>query len=158
MKKAKIINRNSIEVIDYESEIKKIESEYKADIEFGLSIEKADKNKQSALEILKQYVEFSPSDFSQELGEFDSVMPYYIQKGDIIYQKWELNKGSEAKILQKINDLKNKLSSSDYKMMKCYEASLIGATSPYDEKTLISERQSIRDEINRLEELLTPEK
>lgn len=59
----------------------------------------------------------------------------------------------------KIAYLKGLLESSDspvgdWKMVKIYESRLIGAKGdPYDPETLIAERQKIRDEINRLQEL-----
>ena len=40
----------------------------------------------------------------------------------------------------------------DYKIIKCYEASLIGKEAPYDAKTLIAERQKVRDQINALQD------
>ena len=55
---------------------------------------------------------------------------------------------------RRIDDLKAELSSSDYKVTKCYEASLLGIELPYDIAILHSERQSIRDKVNELEALL----
>ena len=40
----------------------------------------------------------------------------------------------------------------DYKIIKCYEAALISKEAPYDAKTLIAERQKVRDKINALQE------
>ena len=40
----------------------------------------------------------------------------------------------------------------DYKIIKCYEASLMGKEAPYDAKTLIAERQKVRDKINALQD------
>ena len=40
----------------------------------------------------------------------------------------------------------------DYKIIKCYEASLMGKEVPYDAKALIAERQTVRDKINALQE------
>ena len=57
-------------------------------------------------------------------------------------------------ILQKenrINDLKVMLSSSDYKITKCYEASLLSEEMPYNLQELLAERKAWRDEINQLE-------
>lgn len=40
----------------------------------------------------------------------------------------------------------------DYRVIKCYEATLSGAkTMPYDTATLLAERQKVRDKINALE-------
>lgn len=49
-----------------------------------------------------------------------------------------------------INILKKQLSSSDYKIIKCYEASLFGNKMPYDIVTLTQERDQLRDKINEL--------
>jgi hypothetical protein len=57
-------------------------------------------------------------------------------------------------ILQKenrINDLKVMLSSSDYKITKCYEASLLSEEMPYNLQELLAQRKAWRDEINALE-------
>ncbi len=62
----------------------------------------------------------------------------------------------ESEIKEKIENYKQGLSDSDYKVIKCYEASLLGKSLPYDMETLHSERQAIRDEINELELLLNP--
>ena len=43
------------------------------------------------------------------------------------------------------------LASSDYKIIKCYEAALIGYAMPYEIKALHNERQLLRDKINELE-------
>ena len=50
-----------------------------------------------------------------------------------------------------IKMLKQKLADTDYKVIKCSEAQLTGATMPYDVEAVTAERQEIRDEINRLE-------
>jgi len=57
-------------------------------------------------------------------------------------------------VLNKIDNLKKNLTKSDVKLNKCLEAQLLGTEMPYDVKSLISERQAQRDEINRLETLL----
>lgn len=54
-------------------------------------------------------------------------------------------------IKQKINNLKEMIASTDYKIIKCMEYALNDLESPYDAKELHAERQSLRDEINTLE-------
>ena len=51
----------------------------------------------------------------------------------------------------KINELKNQISSTDYKIIKCYEYNLVGLELPYDIQELHESRQAMRDEINELE-------
>jgi hypothetical protein len=55
---------------------------------------------------------------------------------------------------RKIQELKDELSSSDYKVIKCYEAYLVGEPMPYNAQELHSSRQSLRDSINALEDMI----
>jgi hypothetical protein len=50
-----------------------------------------------------------------------------------------------------IEALKCELSSTDYRVIKCMEASLLGRPMPYDVAALHAERQALRDRINELE-------
>lgn len=54
--------------------------------------------------------------------------------------------------MKAIKAYQNKLTSSDYKIIKCYEYSLAGLEMPYDIEALHAERESIREEIRKLEE------
>ena len=81
-----------------------------------------------------------------------AVDSYKEEHGKIV-QYWEV-KVDSVYTQKKIYNLKEVLSSSDYKVIKCQEASLIGEQMPYDVDELHKERQSIRDEINRLESLI----
>lgn len=56
-----------------------------------------------------------------------------------------------ANINAQINNLKEQLESTDYKIIKCTECSMVGEEMPYDVNELHTERQAIRDEINLLE-------
>lgn len=53
-----------------------------------------------------------------------------------------------------IESLKAQIAETDYKVIKCAEAQLMGAPMPYDVEALHAERQALRDEINELEEEL----
>ena len=55
------------------------------------------------------------------------------------------------KVAHEIERLKEVLAGSDYKIIKCYEAALIGSEMPYEIKALHNERQLLRDKINELE-------
>lgn len=81
------------------------------------------------------------------------VVDSYKEENGKLVQYWEV-KIDSVYIQKKIDNLKEVLSSSDYKVIKCQEASLIGEQMPYDVDELHKERQSIRDEINRLESLI----
>jgi len=50
-----------------------------------------------------------------------------------------------------ISNLKNQLTSSDYKIIKGYEYSLVNKNAEYNMDELHDERQAIRDQINKLE-------
>ena len=81
-----------------------------------------------------------------------AVDSYKEENGKLV-QYWEV-KVDSVYTQKKIDNLKEVLSSSDYKVIKCQEASLIGEQMPSDVDELHKERQSIRDEINRLESLI----
>lgn len=57
----------------------------------------------------------------------------------------------ELSVEEQIAALKEQLSSTDYKIIKCSEASLVGEELPYDITALHAERQAIREQINALE-------
>lgn len=53
-----------------------------------------------------------------------------------------------------IESYKAQIAETDYKVIKCSEAQLIGAPMPYDVEALHAERQALRDEINTLQKEL----
>ena len=63
------------------------------------------------------------------------------------YNKEKTNKD----IKLQIRKMKDELSSSDYKIIKAYEFSLVGKECEYDIKALHEQRQLLRDKINELE-------
>lgn len=75
------------------------------------------------------------------------VSPY--DAGDRISFKYEEIYDAQ-KIRREVESLKDDLASTDYQIIKCYEASLAGEDLPYDVKELHSARQAIRDRINEL--------
>ena len=54
-------------------------------------------------------------------------------------------------ITTQIDSLKAQLSATDYKIIKCSEAQLVGEELPYNIEELHTERQAIRNQINELE-------
>ena len=72
--------------------------------------------------------------------------PIYVERDSKIYRDWKPYPNFE-----RIEKLKKQLTATDYKVIKCAEAVIRGATMPYDADALHAERQAIRDEINRLE-------
>ena len=81
------------------------------------------------------------------------VVPVPYDAGDHIAYRYE-KRFNRRKIRDEIEALKTALSDSDYKITKCYEASLLGQELPYDVAALHTERQALRDKINELEPLL----
>lgn len=57
----------------------------------------------------------------------------------------------KTKIKNQILALEAELAATDYQVIKCYEASLVGAAMPYDVVALTSSRQLKRDQINQLQ-------
>lgn len=56
-----------------------------------------------------------------------------------------------------IERLKSELQESDYKVIKCAEAMVVGAEMPYDVASLHKVRQALRDKINELEKAMSDE-
>lgn len=64
-----------------------------------------------------------------------------------------LREVKEARIRELVSSLSAPSSAiGDWKVIKCYEAKLLGEELPYDLPELMAERQKARDEINRLQE------
>lgn len=53
----------------------------------------------------------------------------------------------------RLRDLKQMLIDTDFKIIKCYEAQLLGQEMPYDFISLIAQRKLWREEINQLNSL-----
>lgn len=81
------------------------------------------------------------------------IIPVPYDAGDHIAYRYE-KRFDRQKIRFEIEALKDTLAASDYKITKCYEASLLGQSLPYDVALLHTERQALRDKINELEPLL----
>ncbi|WP_279134820.1 hypothetical protein [Parabacteroides johnsonii] len=60
----------------------------------------------------------------------------------------------KKEVENKIRELKKQLSVGDYKIIKCYEASLLKEVLPYDVENLHKTRNELRKSINELEKLL----
>lgn len=93
-----------------------------------------------------------PIDQTQIDGAEDGyvVIPVPYDDGDHIAYNYVLRRDTQA-VRAEIQALKDSLSDSDYKITKCYEASLLGEPLPYDIASLHTQRQEQRDRINELE-------
>lgn len=78
------------------------------------------------------------------------IVPVPYDGGDHIGYDYVVRRDVQA-VRVEIQALKDSLAESDYKITKCYEASLIGEELPYDVSALHAERQKVRDKINELE-------
>lgn len=107
------------------------------------------KNENIALLKDSGFLEFVPSNPPQVEKGYTAVDSFEVKDGKL-YQSWEIKPDKET-IKQKIETLKKQLGETDYQIIKCYEASLMGEKLPYDVETVHTERQNARDEINRLE-------
>lgn len=61
------------------------------------------------------------------------------------------DKAIEQAKKEEINTLKDELTETDYKIIKCSEYQLAGSALPYDIAELHAKRQALRDRINELE-------
>lgn len=98
------------------------------------------------------FLDFVPGEQPQADTGFVAVDSFNVVDGRLV-QSWKV-KIDPTTAQERIATLKAELAESDYKVTKCYEASLVGDSLPYDITELHRERQSIRDEINRLESLM----
>lgn len=85
--------------------------------------------------------------------EFGSVRIQPYDNGDHISYRY-IENVSKKQITAKINEYKSFLDETDYKVMKCYEASLLDFPLPYNINEVHQTRQEYRDRINELEQLL----
>lgn len=130
-----------------------------ADLKKIVLREKVDKKYDELLKKLDdEFMEFIPQHkHNLDLGEFDEAETYISVIGNKIYQKWRKCENNVGLINEKIQLLKSELSSTDYKIIKAYEAKLSMSDAPYTQDELdkiIAERQALRDKINELEGLL----
>ena len=56
-----------------------------------------------------------------------------------------------SQVTAQIDDLKDQIAASDYKIIKTYEYALLGEQTEYDMEAAHAERQALRDQINDLE-------
>ena len=80
------------------------------------------------------------------------LVPY--DNGNRISFKYE-KVVNTTKIQGEIDAIKAELSETDYQVIKCYEASLVGEELPYDINALHEDRNEKRAQINALETKLT---
>ena len=85
--------------------------------------------------------------------EFGSIRIDPYDNGDRISYRY-IESVSKKLITAKINEYKAFLNDTDYKVMKCYEATLLNMPLPYSMDDVHQTRQEYRDRINELEQYL----
>lgn len=98
-------------------------------------------------------VDFINDEIVRSAKRDEVIVPIPYDAGDHISYRYE-RLLDRQKIRGEIQVLKERLVQSDYKVAKCYEASLLGMELPYDIQSLHQERQAQRDRINELEAML----
>ena len=179
--KAKKIN-GYFQIIDYDYEISQVESTYKNfiiqnsvdDDTINSILLKLEENR--TMSDLKKIIERKKIDdwldkkksefngykdlivvpYEGKIEEYEMLNPKFSEEENQITQTYE-KIVSKQLINEIILNLKNQLSSTDYIIIKAYEAKVMMQDAPYSDEFMtktIEERQKMRDEINRLEELL----
>ncbi len=107
---------------------------------------------EQARALSKEWKPVDPIDEAQMVSDDENyiIVPHPYDAGDHIAYRYE-RKRDKQRTRAEIQALKDSLTASDYKVAKCYEATLTGAEMPYDVNSLIRERQAARDRINALE-------
>lgn len=95
------------------------------------------------------FLDFVPSAQPQVEPGMIAVDTFDVVDGKLV-QSWNVQQDDEA-LKAEIEALKMSLTETDYQVIKCYEANLVGDSLPYDIGTLHAERQAIRDKINEME-------
>lgn len=126
MELAKLISTNEIELIFCPDGHSKKIAEYKKD----------------------GYSEFVPGKQPQAEQGCVAVDSFKIKKGKVV-QSWEVIRDL-VYAKKQIDELKAQLAATDYKVIKCMEATLIGEQLPYDLTVVHTQRQAIRDRLQLL--------
>lgn len=107
-------------------------------------------------EQLSQYKDYISSPRPNFDEETESLKLVLIEDKNEIREEWHVVK-NVVEINKKIEELKSELLSTDYIIIKSYEAKLSMNDNPYSKDYLdevIQKRQELRDKINELEKLL----
>ena len=95
-------------------------------------------------------------EYNMEESDFDYFSNnYYYAKflnNSIVYQEdLKVKEENKTQKYYRIQNLKLLLQESDYKITKCYEASLLNEEIPYNLQELLAQRKAWREEINAIE-------
>lgn len=116
----------------------------------------------SELSNISEDVDFRPEEFDAEDYDVYEVDDPKDEEKEFLYKRYFYTNNQlncvyyvNSKLQNKIDELKKELSSTDYIIVKASEQSLLGNNVPtqYNYKEVSVNRQELRNEINRLEEL-----
>lgn len=178
MKKAKFINSENVEIINYEDFLKSINEDFDQIVKIKHVTDKElsfleknndvniDRFKKIREEIenernveiakLSDYSEFVPCK-KTNLEKFSTRKIYFTKSDDKIYEHEIIINNDENLIKSEIDSLKNKLTSTDYMIIKTYEAKINNEDAPYSSDRMdevMEQRKNYREKINELESLL----
>lgn len=100
----------------------------------------------------KVYTEEEPP--AMELSAFQSLELEYREEDFQIVGYYKIIDNSPKKVSSEIERLKAELTATDYQVIKSYEYALAGEPLPYNLTNLHSERQQLRERINKLEHIM----
>lgn len=101
------------------------------------------------------YSELKQSDYDIEYdvdaSELVNIGFYRVENGRAFYDdKIEQDTKNRTFKFEKIAELKQNLNNTDYKIVKCYEATMLGEPLPYDLAAIVAERRAWREELQAL--------
>ena len=173
--KARLINRSSIEVIDWDKEEARVQEVYETakqlagltedrveaiqtmkmeemdatDTKEWETFVKIENDHDKNIEWLCQFAPYKPNP-SPELEALHATLPVYELIDGAIVQKWESAGADMHRVATRIKDLKQQLAGSDYLIIKYQETMITGGDPGWGILDTIKERQQWRDEINKL--------
>jgi hypothetical protein len=177
--KARLINRSSIEVVDWDKEETRIQEVYECakqlagltesrieaiqsmkleemdatDTKEWETFVKIENDHDKNIEWLYQFAPYKPNP-RPELEALRAILPVYELIDGAIVQKWESAGADMHRVAARIKSLKQQLAGSDYKIIKISEMIMTGQPKPSETEAIIRERQGCRDEINVLNEFV----
>lgn len=183
--KAKIVN-GKVDIIDYDFESKIIEDAYQYnltknsvtdnvmnailqkhedmrtldDMEKIILRKQIDDARNEALAKFSDYKELVVENYVGEVKEYERLDPVFEDIGDVIKQTYK-PVVHEQFIKEIIKKCKDELTETDYIIVKSYEAKLTMADAPYTQDEIdkvVEKRQSLRDKVNELQDLLESQK
>lgn len=108
------------------------------------------------LNSLNEFKELEVIPFNGEIEEYERLEPVFEEYENKIVQNY-IKVSSRQLLKERISEMKKGLSETDYVIIKTYEAKIMMQDAPYSDDfvtKIVDRRQGVRDEINRLEELL----